>query len=372
MPPPDPPLAFLAELTHRCPLGCPYCSNPLEMARASAEMATRDWLRIFDEAGRLGARQVHLSGGEPTARRDLPDLVAGARAAGLYTNLITSGVMLSDDRLERLVEAGLDHVQISLQDAEAGQADRIACLPGAHARKLQAAAAVRHAGLALTLNVVVHRQNLDRLAGIIALATEVGARRLEIAHVQYHGWAFANRAALLPTPRQVRRALEIVESARAELRGRLVIDHVLPDYFAARPKACMGGWGRQFFVVTPVGDLMPCHAAATIPGMRFANARSAPLAAIWAEDEAFQRFRGTSWMPEPCASCDRREIDWGGCRCQALALAGDAAATDPACAFSPHRAALPLPAADPTSDPLPPFRPRRLAPPRSIAPPART
>lgn len=337
-----PPLGLLAELTHRCPLRCPYCSNPLELARAAQELDTATWARVFEEAAALGVLQVHLSGGEPTARRDLPDLVRAASGAGLYTNLITAGVLLDAAKLDALAQAGLDHVQLSVQDAEPGSADRIGGHAGGHAKKLATARLVREAGLPLTLNAVVHRQNLDRLPALIDLALALGAGRLEVAHVQYYGWALANRAALLPTRAQLDAATETVEAARTALKGRLVIDYVVPDYHAKRPKACMGGWGRTVIAVSPAGRALPCHAAEGLPGFDFPDVRTLSLQEIWFRSEAFARFRGTGWMPEPCRSCDRRERDWGGCRCQAFALTGDAAATDPACALSPHHALLDL------------------------------
>ena len=337
---PDPPIAILAELTHRCPLRCPYCSNPRALTGASAELDTATWVRVLGEAAALGCLQVHLSGGEPLARRDLETIVAAAAKAGLYTNLITSGVPLAADRLARLVDAGLDHVQLSLQDAEPGSADRIAGLPGAFARKAAVAALVREAGLPLTLNLVVHRQNLDRLADLIALGEAFGAARIEVAHVQYYGWALANAAALMPTRDQLDRATAMVEAARVRLSGRMVIDYVVPDWHARRPKACMGGWGRRFLAVSPAGKVLPCHAAETIPDLVFETVHDRPLADIWRDSPAFERWRGTAWMPAPCAGCDRAEIDWGGCRCQAYALTGDAGATDPACALSPDRARL--------------------------------
>ena len=339
---PPPPLGLLAELTHRCPLRCPYCSNPVELSRASAELDAATWGRVFREAAALGVLQLHLSGGEPAARRDLPEIVAHAASAGLYSNLITSGVTLDAERLRALAAAGLDHVQLSVQDAEAGSADRIGGLRGGHARKLDFARAVEAAGLPLTLNAVVHRQNLDRLGGLIDLALELGAGRLEVAHVQYYGWALRNRDALLPSRAQLDAATRTVTEARERLRGRLVIDYVVPDYHAKRPKACMGGWGRSFIAVSPAGRALPCHAAESLPGFDFPNVREHSLASIWAESEAFQRFRGTGWMPEPCRGCEHRERDWGGCRCQAFALTGDAAATDPACAHSPHHHLLDL------------------------------
>jgi PqqA peptide cyclase len=335
-----PPLALLAEITHRCPLRCPYCSNPLELERAGAELDQATWERVLSEAASLGVLQVHFSGGEPLARRDLAALVRHAAAAGLYSNLITSGVLLDRTRLAELVEAGLEHVQLSFQDAEPASADRIAGLADAHRRKLAAAALVREAGLPLTVNAVMHRQNLERLPAMIELALALGAKRLEVAHVQYYGWALANLGALLPTVTQLERASALVEEARVRLKGVLVIDYVVPDYYARRPKACMGGWGRQFLNVSPAGKVLPCHAAESLPGFDFPSVKSASLAEIWYRSEAFNRFRGTDWMPEPCHSCERREIDWGGCRCQAFALTGDAARTDPACALAPDRALL--------------------------------
>ncbi len=332
-PPPGPPLALLAELTHRCPLQCPYCSNPQELLLAGRELATEDWKRVIDEAAALGVLQIHFSGGEPMVRRDLEDLVTHARAAGLYSNLITSG-MLDGGRLAALADAGLDHVQLSFQDAETGSAERIGNLRGAQEKKLAFAGAVRAAGLPLTVNAVVHRQNLDRLEAMIDLALSLDAGRLEIAHVQYYGWALKNRAALMPSRAQVQVASDIVEAARRRLAGRLVIDYVNPDYFARRPKACMGGWGRQFLNVSPDGSVLPCHAAPTIPGMIFDNVQDRPLAEVWRGSAAFNRFRGTGWMPEPCRSCERREVDWGGCRCQALAITGRADTADPACELS--------------------------------------
>ncbi|MEM6491152.1 MAG: pyrroloquinoline quinone biosynthesis protein PqqE, partial [Pseudomonadota bacterium] len=261
-----PPIAMLAELTHRCPLQCPYCSNPLELSKRSDELSTEEWIDVFQQAAALGVLQVHLSGGEPTARKDLEVLVAAARDAGLYSNLITSAVLLDDARIAALAAAGVDHVQISIQDADAGSADIIGGYVGGHSKKLAAAAAVRAAGLPLTVNAVMHRANLDRLEETIALAVDLGAHRLEIANVQYYGWAFENRRALLPTRAQVERSVAIVDAARERLKGCLVIDFVAPDYYAQRPKRCMDGWGSQYFAVTPAGRMLPCHAAETITG----------------------------------------------------------------------------------------------------------
>jgi len=336
----DPPLALLAELTHRCPLRCPYCSNPLELSRASAELGTSSWKRVLGEAAALGVLQVHFSGGEPLVRRDLAELVRHAAKAGLYGNLITSGIHLDAGRLAELVDAGLEHVQLSFQDADMVFGDRIAGFLGAQEAKRRAARLVREAGLPLTVNAVVHRQNLDRLDAIIDLAVALGADRLEVAHVQYYGWALRNRAALLPSREQLDAATAAVEAARARLAGTLVIDYVVPDYYAHRPKACMGGWGRRFLNVSPAGKVLPCHAAETLTGLEFPSVDEASLAEIWYRSPAFERFRGTGWMAEPCRSCERREIDWGGCRCQAFALTGDATRTDPACALSPDHSLL--------------------------------
>jgi pyrroloquinoline quinone biosynthesis protein E len=348
-----PPLALLAEVTHRCPLRCPYCSNPLELDRANRELSTADWQRVLGEAAALGVLQVHFSGGEPTARRDIVALVAHAAAVGLYTNLITSGVLIDRAKMADLAAAGLDHVQLSFQDTDAANADRIAGLDRAHEKKLAVAALVREAGLPLTLNAVMHRQNLDRLPAMIELAVRLGAQRLEVAHVQYYGWALPNRRALFPTYEALERATEIVEAARLRLKGILTIDYVVPDYYARRPKACMGGWARQFINISPAGKALPCHAAETLPGFDWPSVLTASLADVWYGSEAFNRYRGTGWMPEPCRSCDRREIDWGGCRCQAFAFTGDASRTDPACALAPDRAILDAARADalePTAD----------------------
>jgi pyrroloquinoline quinone biosynthesis protein E len=334
------PLAILAELTHRCPLQCPYCSNPVDLARAKAEMGTADWLRAIGEASVLGCMQIHFSGGEPTIRPDLEALVAGAAAAGLYTNLITSGVLCDGARLARLVEAGLEHVQLSFQDSVAAMADRIGGHAGGHDKKLAFARLVKEAGLPLTANFVVHRQNLAHVEDMIELARGLGAQRVEIANVQYYGWALRNRAALMPGRAELDAMVATIESARARLAGLLTIDFVVPDYYAQRPKSCMGGWGRLFLNIAPNGDVLPCHAAASIAGLAFDNVRQHPLADIWQNSEAFRAFRGTDWMAEPCRACDRREIDWGGCRCQAFALTGDARRTDPACALSPDHAVL--------------------------------
>lgn len=335
-----PPLGLLAELTHRCPLGCPYCSNPLILDDRSAELDTAEWARVFTEAAAMGVLQVHLSGGEPASRRDLVEITGAASRAGLYTNLITSAIGLDAGRLDRLRAAGLDHVQLSIQDVEPDSADHIAGYVGAHARKRAFAASVVGLGLALTINAVVHRANIGRLSAIVAYAASLGAGRVEIAHAQYYGWALRNRAALMPTREQIDRAMEETAAIQARHEGRILIDLVVPDYYASRPKPCMGGWGLRSLNVTPSGLVLPCHAAQTIPGLEFWSVRDHALADIWLHAPAFEAFRGTDWMQEPCRSCEFRERDFGGCRCQALAITGDAAATDPSCDLSPQHGRL--------------------------------
>ena len=329
------PLGLLAELTHRCPLGCPYCSNPLALEARADELDSATWARVFKEAAALGVLQVHLSGGEPGARRDLVEITAAAHDAGLYTNLITSAVGITRETLGRLSDAGLDHVQISIQDNDPALADRIAGYKGAYARKQALAAEVIRHGIPLTVNAVMHRANIDHVDAMVALALQLGAKRVEIAHVQYYGWALKNRAQLMPTREQVERAVKTVERLRERHHGQIVIDAVVPDYYARFPKACVGGWGRRSLNVTPSGKVLPCHAAETIPDLEFWNVRDHPLSDIWERSPAFNAFRGTDYLPEPCATCERREIDFGGCRCQAFALTGDARATDPVCTLSP-------------------------------------
>ncbi|WP_437729598.1 pyrroloquinoline quinone biosynthesis protein PqqE [Sorangium sp. So ce861] len=325
---------MIAELTYRCPLRCPYCSNPMELEGAAGELSTETWCRVFAEAAELGVMQLHLTGGEPLARRDLEALVRAARGAGLYTNLITSGVPLARERLAALRAAGLDNVQLSVQDADPERADRIAGY-AAFDHKLAVAAWVKAEGLPLTVNVVLHRENIDHVPAIVALAERLGADRLELANTQYLGWALANRDALLPTRDQLERAFAIASEARERLLGRMEMVFVTPDYYAAWPRACMDGWARRYLHIAPDGLVLPCHAAHTIPGLRFESVRERPLAWIWREAPSMNRFRGDGWMAEPCRGCDRREADFGGCRCQAYHLTGDAAATDPACSLSP-------------------------------------
>jgi len=329
------PLGLLAELTHICPLGCPYCSNPLALDARHDELDAPTWARVFGEAAALGVLQVHLSGGEPGARRDLVAIAASAHDAGLYTNLITSAVGITAATLAKLAAAGLDHVQISIQDSDTQNADHIAGYRGAFARKRALAEEVVRLKILLTVNAVIHRANIDRLEDMVALALTLGASRVEIAHAQYYGWALKNRGALMPSAEQVQRAAAKVEALRARHRGEIVIDAVVPDYYARLPKPCVGGWGRRSLNITPAGKVLPCHAAESIPGLEFWSVREHSLADIWANSPAFNAFRGTAWMAEPCQSCARRDIDFGGCRCQAFALTGNARATDPVCHLAP-------------------------------------
>jgi len=335
------PLAVLLELTHRCPLQCPYCSNPVEMERASNELSTEEWRKVLAELAEIGVLQVHFSGGEPTARKDLPELVRFATEVGLYSNLITSAVLLTREKLAELADAGLAHIQISFQGSEPVLANRVGGFRNGHAKKLEAAQWARELGLPLTVNAVMHRQNAHQLPEIIDMAVALDADRIEVANVQYYGWALKNRAALMPTDAQIDEMTRVVEAAEQRLKGILAIDYVVPDYHAIRPKKCMGGWGRQFFNITPAGKVLPCHAAETITDLNFESVRSNhSIAWIWHNSEAFNRYRGTGWMPEPCQSCAFKEVDFGGCRCQAFALTGSAGNTDPACSLSPHHAQM--------------------------------
>lgn len=330
------PLALVAELTHRCPLHCVYCSNPTELIRREKELSTEVWARVLKEAADLGVLQVDFTGGEPLARPDLGGLIRSARTAGLYASLITSGLPLDESRLEELADAGLDHVQLSFQGAREESSIEFAGLK-AQAHKKLVAEWVKQRRIALTLNFVIHRENVDQLDEMLALTEAIGPSRVEFAHVQYYGWAFVNLARLLPTREQLDRSLEILKSAQERLRGRIRVEYVVPDYYAKFPKPCMGGWGRKVLLITPAGDVLPCHAANILPGMTFENVRDRPLRQIWEESDAFQRFRGEEWMPEPCRGCDRRAQDFGGCRCQAYLLAKDMTVTDPVCSLSPHR-----------------------------------
>jgi len=330
------PLALIAELTHRCPLHCVYCSNPLELEARNFELSTEDWSRVFREAAALGVLQADFTGGEPLTRPDILDLIRAARSAGLYVNLITSGLPLDESRLTALIEAGLDHFQLSFQGAREETANEISGTK-AHAHKLRVLEWLKRHRLAVTLNFVIHRRNIDQLPEMLALAESSSAARVEFAHVQYYGWAFANRDSLLPTRAQLDQSLAFLKAAQARLEGKIRVEYVVPDYYARYPKPCMGGWGRKLILLTPNGDALPCHAARVIPGLSFENVNSRALREIWESSDAFQKFRGESWMQEPCKSCDRRAQDFAGCRCQAFLLAADASATDPVCSLAPLR-----------------------------------
>jgi pyrroloquinoline quinone biosynthesis protein E len=330
------PLALIAELTHRCPLHCVYCSNPLELQNRANELDTAAWTRVFQEAAKLGVLQADLTGGEPLARTDILDLVCAARSAGLYVNMITSGLPLDEGRLAKLIEAGLDHIQLSFQGANPQTAEEISGTKS-HAQKLRVLEWLKKVRVAVTLNFVIHRGNIDQIEDMLKIAESSSATRVEFANVQYYGWAFANRERLLPTREQLDRSLATIKSAQERLRGKIRVEYVVPDYYAKYPKPCMGGWGRKLMLITPTGDALPCHAAQFIPGLQFENVKDRPLGEIWEKSAAFQKFRGEDWMQQPCKTCDRREQDFGGCRCQALLLAGDAASTDPVCSLAPTR-----------------------------------
>ena len=330
------PVGLLAELTHRCPLQCPYCSNPLELESVKNELTTEEWCSVMRQAGEMGILQVHLSGGEPTARKDLEDIVKAAANAGLYTNLITAAVNVKRERLEKLQELGLDHVQVSVQDVTPEGADRIGAFKNALENKLEFARWVTELGMPLTINAPIHRHNIHNVPRYIDLAVELGAQRIEIAHAQYYGWAFLNRSALIPTYEETVASIEYVEAARERLKGVLTIDMVVPDYYAKRPKPCMGGSGKGFMNITPAGKVLPCHAAESIPDLAFDSVRDKKLLDIWMDSDAFNAFRGTDWMKEPCKSCAFKEVDFGGCRCQAMAITKDPRNTDPACSLSPY------------------------------------
>ena len=330
------PTTLLAEVTYRCPLHCPYCSNPVELNRRGGDLSTHEWTRVLDDARALGVLQLGLSGGEPLVRKDTEQLIAHARGLGMYVTLVTSGVGLTESRAAALGDSGIEHIQLSLQDAERAGNDRIG---GAATwdRKLEAARLIRGLGVAFTVNAVLHRDNIGHLESIAALAAELGAERLELANTQYYGWALANRSLLLPTREQLAEAEQAVARARARFAGRMRILYVVPDYHERTPKPCMGGWGRRYVVITPDGLALPCHAARSITTLSFESVRDRPLSQIWRSGDAFRAFRGEAWMPSPCKTCEKRHLDFGGCRCQAFLVAGDAALADPVCELSEHR-----------------------------------
>ena len=362
------PYTLVAELTYRCPLRCTYCSNPLDWAERHDGLETTDWLRVFREAEDLGVVQLNLTGGEPLLRRDLEPLVEGARKLDLYTNLITSGIPLERARLQALRDAGLNNVQVSVQDVRAKDSDRIAGTT-AFTKKLRVARWVKELGLPLTLNIVLHRGNLERVPEMIALAEELHADRLELANTQYLGWALVNRQSLLPTRAQLSTARAAAAEAKKRLRGRMEVLFVTPDYYGEYPKSCMEGWARRFLVVSADGLALPCHAAHSLPGLEFENVRDRPLAEIWSDSAAFNAYRGEDWMREPCRSCERRSVDFGGCRCQAYQLAGDARAADPVCKLAPAHGLVETARAEALEDEVPAarYRSRKVAVPIRIS-----
>lgn len=338
-PTPGPPLWLLAELTYACPLHCAFCYNPVDFAAHEDELSTQEWLRVLDEARALGAVQCGFSGGEPLQRKDLEILVARAHELGYYTNLITSGIGLSEPRIAALKRAGLDHIQLSFQDSTREVNDFLSSTRTFDLKR-QAAALIKAYDYEMVMNCVIHRLNIDHVERIVELAVEIGADYLELANVQFYSWAHVNRDALLPTREQLERAEAAVAVWRDRLRDRMKLFFVVPDYYESRPKKCMNGWGSVFLTVAPDGAALPCHTARMLPGLAFPNVREASLADIWYRSEGFNRYRGTGWMKEPCASCPEREHDHGGCRCQAYMLAADPAAADPVCDKSAHHAAL--------------------------------
>ncbi len=328
------PLWLLAELTYACPLQCPYCSNPMDFADIKSELTTDEWKSVFKQAREMGATQLGLSGGEPLARADLVELIRYARELGFYTNLITSGVGLNANKVQEFKDAGLDHIQVSFQ-ASSEDLNNLIAGTDAFKHKIEMAKAVKAAGYPMVLCFVTHRQNIEQMDEILDLAISLEADYVELATTQYYGWAMHNRDQLLPMKEQLVKAEAIAHRYQEEQKGNMKIYYVVPDYYEERPKACMNGWGNVFLTVTPDGTALPCHAARELPGMDLPNVRSESIDAIWNDSNDFNRFRGFDWMPEPCRSCDEKEKDFGGCRCQAFMLTGDPSKTDPVCSKSP-------------------------------------
>ncbi len=329
------PLWLLAELTYACPLQCPYCSNPVELAKIKQELDTDTWLRVLREARAMGATQLGLSGGEPLVRRDLETIITEGRKLGFYSNLITSGIGMDEARVEAFKVAGLDHIQISFQASSQELNDYLGGT-STFERKLEMARAVKRHGYPMVLNIVLHRHNIDQLDQILDMAAVLHADYVELANTQYYGWAFHNREQLMPTRKQLQRAEKVANEYRERLKGQMRLYYVVPDYYEERPKACMNGWGNVFLTITPDGTALPCHAARQLPGIEFPNVRDTSVEWIWRDSPSFDHFRGFDWMKEPCRSCPEKTKDLGGCRCQAYMLTGDAANTDPVCSKSPH------------------------------------
>jgi len=330
-----PPLWLLAELTYACPLQCPYCSNPMDIASYKNELSTADWKRVLQQGRKMGATQLGLSGGEPLVRRDLEEIIAEARRLGFYTNLITSGVGMDEARIKAFKEAGLDHIQVSFQ-ASTEELNNFIAGTNAFEHKKEMARLVKQYGYPMVLCFVLHRKNEDQIRDILDLAVGLQADYVELATTQYYGWAFHNREQLLPTREQLRHAEQVAKEYQEKMKGRMKIYYVIPDYFENRPKRCMDGWGSVFLTIAPDGTALPCHAARQLPGIEFPSVREHDVQWIWNDSPAFNRFRGLDWMKEPCRSCPEKEKDLGGCRCQAFMLTGDAANADPVCDKSPH------------------------------------
>lgn len=330
-----PPFWLLAELTYRCPLHCVFCYNPTQHAAVRDELTTDEWIKVLREARALGATQLGFSGGEPLVRDDLEVLVAEAHRLGYYTNLLTSGVGLTEPRIRALKDAGLDHIQLSFQDSTRELNDFLSSTKTFELKR-KVADLIKAHDYPMVMNCVMHRHNLPHIGAIIDLALEIGAEYLELANTQYYGWAMLNREQLMPTREQLQAAEAVVNDYRARIGSRCQLLYVVPDYFEERPKACMNGWGSVFLTVAPDGMALPCHNARDLPGLKFPSVREHSIADIWHHSTGFNAFRGEAWMQEPCRSCDERHKDFGGCRCQAYMLTGDAAATDPVCAKSPQ------------------------------------
>ncbi|HCT98804.1 MAG TPA: pyrroloquinoline quinone biosynthesis protein PqqE [Methylococcaceae bacterium] len=334
-----PPRWLLAELTYACPLQCPYCSNPLDYAKHKDELSTEEWKRVLTQARQMGAVQLGFSGGEPLTRPDLIELVAHARSLGYYTNLITSGYGLTEEKIVALKTAGLDHIQVSIQASTQELNDHIAGT-ASFEHKQHVAHLVKKHGYPMVLCVVIHRENIHQMPDILAMAQNLGADYLELANTQYYGWAHLNRDLLLPTKAQFDEAEAIAQAFKEEMAGKMKIYYVVPDYYENRPKACMNGWATTFLTIAPDGMALPCHSARELPNFDCPNVRELSVSAIWHESKAFNFFRGFEWMREPCRSCDEKEKDFGGCRCQAYLLTGDASATDPVCSKSPQHGVI--------------------------------
>jgi pyrroloquinoline quinone biosynthesis protein E len=348
---PGKPLWLLAELTYRCPLQCPYCSNPLDFARHKTELDTADWIRVLREARKMGAAQLGFSGGEPLLRPDLEELIAEARQLGYYTNLITSGVGMDEARIKAFKTAGLDHIQVSFQASDEALNNYLGGTDSFR-HKYEMARLVKKYEYPMVLNIVIHRQNIDQMEDILRMTVDLEADYVELASTQYYGWSKLNEAALLPTREQLQRAEAIAHDYQARMKGRMKIIYVVPDYYENRPKACMNGWGAIFLTIAPDGSALPCHAARQLPGLEFPNVREHSVNWIWNDSPAFRKYRGDEWMKEPCRSCPEKHKDFGGCRCQAFMLTGDACNADPVCDKSPHHAALVAQVEAMTSRPL--------------------